>query len=394
LTLQFEQAQRIKNLPPYLFARIEKLVAEKKAAGVDIISLGIGDPDMPTPEHIIEELQKQATVPANHQYPSSVGMLSFRQAVADWYRKRSGVELDPATEVVSLIGSKEGIAHISWCYLNPGDTVLVPDPGYPVYSGGAILAGAEPFYMPLTPENKFLPDLNAIPAEVARKAKMMFINYPNNPTGAVAGEEFFPAVIDFAKEYSILVCHDAAYCDMAYDGYKPPSFLQFPGAKDVGIEFLSVSKTYNMTGWRIGWAAGHPGVVDALGRLKSNIDSGQFQAIQYAAIKGLTGPQDSVERMQKVYRERRDILVDALNSMGWQLEKPKATFYVWAPVPAGYTSASFAEMVLDKCGVIITPGNGYGENGEGFFRIALTVEKDRMMEALERMKKNIGTVKF
>lgn len=394
MTLQFEQAQRIKNLPPYLFARIEKLVAEKKAAGVDIISLGIGDPDMPTPEHIIEELQKQATVPANHQYPSSVGMLSFRQAVADWYRKRSGVELDPATEVVSLIGSKEGIAHISWCYLNPGDTVLVPDPGYPVYSGGAILAGAEPFYMPLTPENKFLPDLNAIPAEVARKAKMMFINYPNNPTGAVAGEEFFPAVIDFAKEYSILVCHDAAYCDMAYDGYKPPSFLQFPGAKDVGIEFLSVSKTYNMTGWRIGWAAGHPGVVDALGRLKSNIDSGQFQAIQYAAIKGLTGPQDSVERMQKVYRERRDILVDALNSMGWQLEKPKATFYVWAPVPAGYTSASFAEMVLDKCGVIITPGNGYGENGEGFFRIALTVEKDRMMEALERMKKNIGTVKF
>lgn len=394
MTLQFEQAQRIKNLPPYLFARIEKLVAEKKAAGVDIISLGIGDPDMPTPEHIIEELQKQATVPANHQYPSSVGMLSFRQAVADWYRKRSGVELDPATEVVSLIGSKEGIAHISWCYLNPGDTVLVPDPGYPVYSGGAILAGAEPFYMPLTPENKFLPDLNAIPAEVARKAKMMFINYPNNPTGAVAGEEFFPAVIDFAKEYSILVCHDAAYCDMAYDGYKPPSFLQFPGAKDVGIEFLSVSKTYNMTGWRIGWAAGHPGVVDALGRLKSNIDSGQFQAIQYAAMKGLTGPQDSVERMQKVYRERRDILVDALNSMGWQLEKPKATFYVWAPVPAGYTSASFAEMVLDKCGVIITPGNGYGENGEGFFRIALTVEKDRMMEALDRMKKNIGTVKF
>ncbi|WP_092483207.1 LL-diaminopimelate aminotransferase [Desulfoscipio geothermicus] len=392
--MQFEQAQRIKNLPPYLFARIEKLVAEKKAAGVDIISLGIGDPDMPTPEHIIEELQKQAAVPVNHQYPSSVGMLSFRQAVADWYRKRSGVELDPATEVVSLIGSKEGIAHISWCYLNPGDTVLVPDPGYPVYSGGAILAGAEPYYMPLTAENKFLPDLNAIPAEVARKAKMMFINYPNNPTGAVAGEEFYLAVIDFAKEYNILVCHDAAYCDMAFDGYKPPSFLQFPGAKDVGIEFLSVSKTYNMTGWRIGWAAGHPGVVDALGRLKSNIDSGQFQAIQYAAMKGLTGPQDSVERMQKVYRERRDILVDALNSMGWQLEKPKATFYVWAPVPAGYTSASFAEMVLDKCGVIITPGNGYGENGEGFFRIALTVEKDRMMEALDRMKKNIGTVKF
>ncbi|SFG36225.1 LL-diaminopimelate aminotransferase apoenzyme [Desulfotomaculum arcticum] len=394
MSLQLEEAQRIKNLPPYLFARIEKLIAAKRKAGVDVISLGIGDPDMPTPGHIIEELQKQAEVPANHQYPSSVGMLSYRQAVARWYQNRFGVELNPDSEIVSVIGSKEGIAHIAWCYLNPGDTVLVPDPGYPVYAGGAILAGAEPYYMPLEAEKGFLPDLGAIPADVARRAKMMFINYPNNPTGAVAGEEFYQEVIAFARENNILICHDAAYSEMSYDGYKPPSFLQFQGAIDVGIEFHSVSKSYNMTGWRIGWAAGHPAVVEALGRLKSNIDSGQFQAVQYAAIKGLTGPQDDVSKMQKIYQERRDILVDALNGMGWSLTKPKATFYVWAPVPAGHTSESFAELVLEKAGVVITPGTGYGENGAGFFRIALTVQKERMIEALERMKQNIGTVKF
>jgi len=394
LNMQFEQAQRIKNLPPYLFARIEKITKEKRDAGVDLISLGIGDPDLPTPGYIIEELQKQAEVGANHQYPSSVGMLEYRQAVADWYKKRFGVELDAASEVVSLIGSKEGIAHISFCYLNPGDIVLVPDPGYPVYAGGAILAGAEPYFMPLTAEKDYLPDLGAIPVEIARKAKMMFINYPNNPTGAVAGDDFYREVIAFAREYNILICHDAAYSEMSFDGYKPPSFLQYPGAKEVGIEFHSVSKSFNMTGWRIGWAAGHPQVVEALGRLKSNIDSGQFQAIQYAAIQGLTGPQDAVLEMQKIYQERRDILVDALNSMGWQLAKPKATFYVWAPVPAGYTSESFAELVLDKAGVIITPGSGYGSNSDGFFRMALTVEKERMIEAVERIKQNIGSVKF
>ncbi len=392
--MKFEQAQRITNLPPYLFARIEKLIKEKRDAGVDIISLGIGDPDMPTPNYIIEELQKQAEIGANHQYPSSAGMPAYRKAVAQWYKTRFGVELDAASEVVSLIGSKEGIAHISFCYLNPGDTVLVPDPGYPVYAGGAILAGAEPYYMPLKAEKGFLPDLSAIPSGVARQAKMMFINYPNNPTGAVAGEEFYREVIAFAKENNILICHDAAYSEIAFDGYEPPSFLQYPGAKEVGIEFHSVSKTYNMTGWRIGWAAGHPQAVEALGRLKSNIDSGQFQAIQYAAIQGLTGPQDAVLQMRKVYQERRDILVDALNSMGWRLEKPKATFYVWAPVPAGYTSESFAELVLDKAGVVITPGSGYGSNSDGFFRIALTVEKERLIEAVERMKKNIGMVKF
>ena len=392
--MKFVEAQRIRNLPPYLFARIERLIAEKRQAGVDVISLGIGDPDRPTPDPIIEELIKEAKNPANHQYPSSVGLLSYRQAVAHWYGQRFGVELDPATEVVSLLGSKEGIAHISWCYLDPGDTVLVPDPGYPVYSGGAILAGAEPYYVPVYAENGYLIDFDSIPSEVARRAKMLFLNYPNNPTGAVADEAFYRKAIDFARENEILVCHDAAYSDVAYDGYKPPSFLQFPGAKEVGIEFHSVSKTYNMTGWRIGWAAGNPAVVEALGRLKSNIDSGVFQAIQYAAAAGLTGPQDFVEKQNAIYQERRDLLVDGLNSLGWSLEKPKATFYVWAPVPKGHTSESFAELVLDKAGVVITPGTGYGQNGAGYFRIALTIEKERMEEALNRIRTSIGKVEF
>ncbi len=392
--MHFEEANRIKNLPPYLFARIEKVIAQKKEEGVDVISLGIGDPDMPTPEHIIKEAQKQVAVPENHQYPSSVGMLSYRQAVVDFYAKRFGVVLDPKTEVVSLIGSKEGIAHISWCYLNPGDIVLVPDPGYPVYSGGAILAGAEPYYMPLTLEKGFLPDLAAIPEDIARRAKMMFINYPNNPTGAVADENFYQAVVEFAKKYQILVCHDNAYSEVAYEGYQPLSFLQIPGAKEVGIEFNSVSKAYNMTGWRIGWAAGNAAVVEALGRFKTNIDSGQFQAVQYAASVGLTGPQATVAANNEVYRERRDIVVEGLNAMGWHLAKPKATFYIWAPVPKGFTSASFAEYVIEKAGVVITPGNGYGDQGEGYFRISITMPKERLVEALERMKKTIGKVEF
>ncbi|HOV78493.1 MAG TPA: LL-diaminopimelate aminotransferase [Bacillota bacterium] len=392
--MKFPEAQRISNLPPYLFARIEKLVAEKKEAGVDIISLGIGDPDRPTPAHIIEELIKEAKNPANHQYPSSVGMLSYRQAVAGWYKKRFGVELDPRSEVVSLIGSKEGIAHISWCYLDPGDLVLVPDPGYPVYSGGAILAGAVPYFVPVRSQDGYLLNFDSIPEDIAKRAKMMFVNYPNNPTGAVAGESFYMEAIDFARKYEILVCHDAAYSDVAYDGYRPPSFLQFSGAKEVGIEFHSVSKTYNMTGWRIGWAAGNPGAVEALGRLKSNIDSGVFQAVQYAAAAGLTGPQDIVDKQNAVYRERRDILVEGLNSLGWNIEKPQATFYVWAPVPPGYTSESFAELMLDKAGVVVTPGTGYGKNGEGYFRMALTVGKERIQEALNRIENGIGRVRF
>ncbi|MBO8136569.1 MAG: LL-diaminopimelate aminotransferase [Desulfotomaculum sp.] len=392
--LKFEQADRVKNLPPYLFARIEKLIAEKREQGVDVISLGIGDPDLPTPDHIIEELKKEAENPANHQYPSSVGMLSYRQAVAEFYKKRFSVDLDPKSEVVTLIGSKEGIAHISWCYLNPGDVVLVPDPGYPVYAGGAILAGAETYTMKLKEENGFKPKYEDIPTDIAKKAKMMFINYPNNPTGAVVDVKFFEETVAFAKEHNILVCHDNAYSEIAFEGYRPPSFLEAKGAKEVGIEFGSVSKPYNMTGWRIGWAVGHPEVVDALGRLKSNVDSGQFQAIQYAAIKGLTGPQDALQNNIAIYDERRKIVVEGLRELGWKVDPPKATFYVWVPVPKGFTSASFAEYVIEKTGVVITPGNGYGESGEGYFRISLTIPTERLKEAFRRMKESLGKVEF
>ena len=389
-----QEAKRLKSLPPYLFARIEKKIQEKKAAGVDVISLGIGDPDRPTPGHIIDKLVEQAHNPENHSYPSSVGMMEYREAVAQWYKNRFDVDLDPASEIVTLIGSKEGIGHISFCYVDPGDVNLVPDPGYPVYGIGTLLAGGEPYNMPLKEENGFLPDLDAIPEDVADKAKILFINYPNNPTGALADMNFFNKVVAFAKKHDLIVCHDGAYSEIAFDGYEPPSFLQAEGAKEVGIEFNSLSKPYNMTGWRIGWAAGRPDVIEALGRIKSNLDSGAFQAIQYAAIEGLIGPQDSVKEMQAVYKERRDTVVNGLNAMGWNMEAPKATFYVWAPVPKGFNSSEFAELVLEKAGVIITPGIGYGENGEGYFRIALTVENKRIGEALERMKDAIGKVEF
>jgi LL-diaminopimelate aminotransferase len=392
--LVVEQADRIKKLPPYLFARIEKKIAEKKKQGVDIISLGIGDPDKPTPQFIIDRLVKEAHVPENHRYPTSVGLLEYRKAVANYYKKRHEVNLNPEDEIVTLIGSKEGIGHISFCYVNPGDINLVPDPGYPVYGIGTILAGGEPYIMPLKEENDYLPDLDSIPADVADKAKLMFINYPNNPTGALATEEFFQKVVQFAKKHDIVVCHDAAYTEIAYDGVRPISFLEVEGAKEVGIEFNSLSKPFNMTGWRIGWAAGKPDVIEALGRIKSNLDSGAFQAIQYAAIEALNNPDESVEEMRKVYTERRDVVVEGLNKMGWNLEKPKGSFYIWAPVPKGYTSSEFAELVLEKAGVIITPGNGYGKYGEGYFRIALTVDKDRAQEALDRMQEAIGKVEF
>ncbi|MFZ3170662.1 MAG: LL-diaminopimelate aminotransferase [Carboxydocellales bacterium] len=389
-----QEAKRIQQLPPYLFARIEQRIAQAKEQGVDVISLGIGDPDRPTPKHIIDKAAEQLYNSENHQYPSSVGMLSFRQAVAQYYKNRFKVEVDAKSEVVTLVGSKEGIAHISWCYLDPGDVSLVPDPGYPVYGTGSALAGAQPYLMPLKAENKFLPDLAAIPVDVAQKAKIMFLNYPNNPTGAIAGLDFYKKVVDFAHKYDILVCHDSAYQDLSFDGYLAPSFLEVDGAKEIGIEFGSCSKPYNMTGWRIGWAAGNAQAINALGRLKSNLDSGQFQAVQYAGIAALSGPQDSVREISKVYQERRDIVINGLNSMGWQLEAPKSTIYVWAPVPKGFDSISFAEYVFEKSGVVVTPGNGYGEFGEGFFRISLCIEKEKIQEALERIKKNIGKVEF
>ncbi len=388
------EATRIKKLPPYLFARIEKKIEEAKEKGIDIVSFGIGDPDQPTPGYIIDELCKEAYNPANHQYPSSVGMLSYRKAVSDYYKKTHNVDLDPKTEIVTLIGSKEGIGHINFCYVDPGDINLVPDPGYPVYGIGTLLAGGESYPMPLLAENGFIPDLTKIPEDIAKKAKLMFINYPNNPTGAVAGREFFTEVVAFAKKYNIIVCSDAAYTEMAYEGYEPTSFLEAPGAKDVGIEFGSLSKPFNMTGWRIGWAAGRSDVIEALGRLKSNLDSGQFQAVQYAAIKGLTGPKDSILELRKLYNKRMNMVVDGLNKMGWSLPKPKATFYIWAPVPKGYTSASFAEYVLEKAGVIITPGNGYGQYGEGFFRMSITLADERIKEGLSRLEKALGKVEF
>lgn len=379
-------ARRIQNLPPYLFAEIDKKIAEAKAAGVDVISLGIGDPDLPTPEHIVKRLQEAAADPSTHRYPSYEGMQAFREAVAGWYQRLHGVEVDPNTEVVALIGSKEGIAHISLCYVDPGDINLVPDPAYPVYAIGTMFAGGETYRMPLTADNEFLPDLEQIPTDIAKKARLMFLNYPNNPTGAVAPRQFFEEVIEFARTYDIIVCHDAAYTEVAFDGYRPFSFLEFAGAKDVGIEFHSLSKTYNMTGWRLGWAAGNADVIEALGRIKTNIDSGVFEAIQYAGIEALTGPQDSVKKMQAIYRERRDVVVEGLRELGWKLEKPRATIYVWAPVPPGFTSTEFATLLLEKAGVVVTPGIGYGQYGEGYFRISLCLELERIRTALQRIK--------
>jgi LL-diaminopimelate aminotransferase len=389
-----KESKAMQNLPPYLFARIEQKIAEAKENGIDIISLGIGDPDLPTPKRIIDKMAESIYDSANHQYPSSVGLLQFRQAVANWYRKRFGVELDPKTEIVSLLGSKEGIAHISFCYLDKGDINLVPDPGYPVYSIGTLLAGGESYIMPLKKENNFLPVLEDIPTDVASKAKLMFLNYPNNPTGVIADINFFEKVVEFARTYDILVCHDAPYSEVAYDGVNPPSFLQARGAREVGIEFHSLSKTYNMTGWRLGWAAGNRNAVEVLGRFKSNVDSGVFQAIQYAGIEALEGPQDSVAEMRKIYQERRDIALVGLKEMGWDIKPPQASFYFWIPVPKNYTSASFSEAVLEKAGVIVTPGSGYGDYGEGYVRIALTVDKQRMIEAFDRMKKAFGKVEF
>lgn len=379
------EAERILNLPPYLFAQIEKKIAAAKEKGEDIINFGIGDPDRPTPKHIIEELKLQAEMPENHRYPSSEGLPAFKEAVADYYKTRFGVNLDPKKEIINLIGSKEGVGHISFCYVNKDDINLVPDPSYPVYGIGTLLAGGEVFSLPLTAENNFKPDFTSIPPDIARRAKLLFLNYPNNPTGAVADKAFFAEAIEFARTYDIIICHDAAYLELYFGEERPLSFLEIEGAKEVGVEFGSLSKPFNMTGWRVGWVAGRQDVVSALARLKSNLDSGQFQALQYAGIAALKGSFDSVQEMREVYRQRRDVVVEGLNKLGWKINPPQASFYVWAPVPKGYSSASFAEEVFEKSRVVITPGNGYGSRGEGYFRIALTVEKERLAEGLQRI---------
>ena len=384
--LPFELAIRVKHLPPYLFASIDKMKQKAIEKGTDLIDLSIGDPDMPTPALIVDAMKKAVEKPAHHRYPSYEGMLTFREAVAGWYRKRFRVKLDPRREVLSLIGSKEGIGHIPLAFVNPGDTVLVPSPGYPVYPIGTLFAGGESYFMPLKEENSFLPDLARIPRRVLQKSKIIFINYPNNPTSAVAPRAFYEEVIKIAAKYNIIVCHDASYTEIYYDK-KPLSFMQIPGARDVGIEFHSLSKTYNMTGWRIGFAVGNREVLAGLGKVKTNLDSGVFQAIQEAAITALDMDQSGLMLIKNTYRERRDVLYKGLKELGMDLLKPKATFYLWAKVPARFNSMSFVSHMLDKAGVLATPGNGFGEAGEGYVRFALTAPAEKIREAVDRIRK-------
>lgn len=383
--ISFELALRVKHLPPYLFASIDKMKRKAVEKGTDLIDLSIGDPDIPTPAAIVDAMKKAVENPAHHRYPSYEGMLSFREAVATWYKKRFRVKLDPRTEVLSLIGSKEGIGHIPLAFVNPGDIVLVPSPGYPVYPIGTLFAGGNSHFMPLKEENGFLPDLGRIPQKVLLRSKIIFINYPNNPTSAVAPVEFFKEVIKIAAKYNIIVCHDASYTEIYYDK-RPLSFMQIPGAKDVGIEFHSLSKTYNMTGWRIGFAVGNSHVLAGLGKVKTNLDSGIFQAIQEAAIAALNMDLNDLSIIRNTYRERRDILYGGLKKLGIDVLKPKATFYLWTKAPSGFSSMSFVTRMLDEAGVLATPGNGFGEAGEGYVRFALTASSVRIREAVERIQ--------
>ena len=379
-------ARRIEKLPAYLFAEISRKIAEKRAQGVDVISFAIGDPDLPTPEHIVESLREASRDPANHRYPETEGLPELRDAIARWYERRFGVSLDPQREVLPLIGSKEGVGHIALCFIDPGDVALVPDPGYPVYAVGTMFAGGEAYYLPLTEENGFLPDLEAVPAEVLRKAKVLWLNYPNNPTGAVADLEFFERAVAFARRNGLAVLHDGPYSEVAFDGYRPPSFLQAEGAREVGIEFHSLSKSYNMTGWRIGMAVGNAETIDALMRVKSNLDSGVPQAVQRMAITALEGPQDCIEEHNRVYQRRRDRLVAALQGLGLRLTPPKASLYVWARVPDGETSTAYATRLLDEAGVVVTPGVSYGPSGEGYVRLSLTLADAQLDEGVRRLE--------
>ena len=385
MPIPIRKAERIQKLPPYLFAEIDRLKREVAARGVDLINLGIGDPDTPTPAHIVARLREAAGNPANHRYPDYEGLLSFRQAAAGWMQSRYGVTVDPVTEVVSLIGSKEGIANMAVAFVDPGDVVLVPDPGYPVYHIGTSFNGGETYRMPLRRENGFLPDLKAIPDEVARRAKLLWLNYPNNPTAAVAPRDFFVDAIRFAERHQIIICHDAAYAEI-YFGERPPSILEIPGGREVAIEFHSLSKTFNMTGWRVGFAVGHPELIGGLGKVKTNVDSGVFQAVQEAAIAALTGDPSVVEGLRAMYRERRDVLVGGLRSLGLACDPPGGTFYVWVPVPRGTTASGLATRCLKEAGVVVTPGNGFGDAGEGYIRFTLCSPSERLREAVERLR--------
>jgi len=387
MTWFFEAAERLKQIPPYLFKEIDDKKAQVRARGVDIIDLGVGDPDLPTPPFIVEKMMEVVQDPGTHRYPAYSGMKGFREAVARWYGNRFGVELDPEAEVLTLIGSKEGIAHLPLGVNNPEDINLMTSPGYPVYQMGTLFAGAHSHFVPLLRENAFLPDLHDIDPLTARDAKAFFFNYPNNPTAAVADKAFFARVVDFCREYQVVAVHDAAYTELAYDGFRPPSFLELPGAKEVGIEFHSLSKTYNMTGWRLGMAVGNKNVLAALGKIKSNIDSGAFDAIQIAGITALDSDQSCVQQNCAILQERRDLLVGGLKKLGYDVEFPKATFYVWLAAPPGMTSMSFTSHLLEKAGIVTIPGMGLGAPGEGYVRLALTVPKERLAEALTRLEK-------
>lgn len=379
-------SERLEKIPPYLFAEIDRKIAEARAKGHDIISLGIGDPDTPTIPIVVEEMHKAIDDVTTHDYPPYNGTEGFRKASCAWMKKRFGVDLDPSTEMLANIGSKEAIAHVFFGFVDAGDYTLVPDPGYPVYKNATIFAGGTPYSMPLSAENKFLPDFDKIPEEVAKKSKLMFLNYPNNPTGAVCDLEFFKKAVDFCKKYDILLCHDQAYCEMTYDGYVAPSVLEVEGAKDVAIEFFSHSKSYNMTGWRVGFVCGNAEAIKALGTIKNNIDSGCFKAIQNAAIKAYEAPQAQIDELNKMYKERKDVMEAGLKELGWDVEPSKATFYLWLPTPEGFTSEEFVSIMLEKAHVVVPPGNGYGPYGEGYFRIALTKPVDVLKTALARMK--------
>ena len=379
-------SERLEKIPPYLFAEIDRKIAEAKAKGVDIISLGIGDPDTPTLPPIVEEMHKAIDNPANHDYPPYNGTEKFRKAACAWMKKRFGVELNPDTQMLANIGSKEAIAHVFFAFVDKGDYTLVPDPGYPVYKNATIIAGGTPYSMPLLEENGYLPDLDAIPEDIAKKSKIMFLNYPNNPTGAVCTKEFYKKAVDFCKKYDILLCSDMAYSEMTYDGYVAPSVLEVEGAMDVALEFYSHSKSYNMTGWRVGFCCGNADAVKALGTIKNNIDSGTFKAIQDAAVAAFDVDKSYIENLNKMYQERRDAAEEGFRELGWDIKPSKATFYLWLPVPKGMTSEEFVTVMLEKAHVVVPPGNGYGKYGEGYFRVALTKDVDTIKKAIKRMK--------
>ena len=383
--MKISLAERLKKLPPYLFAEIDKVKRKVIAEGKDVINLGVGDPDLPTPKHIINALKIAAENPTNHQYALDQGKPELRKAITDFYKNRFNVSLDNDDNVLPLLGSKEGIGHIHLAFVNPGDVVLVPEPGYPVYHSGTLFAEGETYWMPLLKKNNFLPDLEAIPDDVAEKAKIMFLCYPNNPIAVTAPLDFFEKVVAFAKKHNIIVCHDAAYCDVYYDGKKPHSFLEVDGAKDVGIEYYSLSKTFNMTGWRVAFALGNKDILAGLAKVKSNLDSGIFGAVQDAAIAALTAPQDFHKNLLEIYQERRDILCDGLKNAGCPVVPPEAAFYVWAPVPNGMSSAETTLKLLEDAAIVSTPGNGFGPSGEGFVRMTLTAPKERLAEAAERI---------